>query len=158
MGRALLTILLLIILVSPALSKVMSLKVQDFTYRRYEGSELVLKLKSAYFEKREDESFSAKDLELFSPKRGIAIKAKHGFYNKNKDLFHFQGNVELKTDKHGDIYTEELFYDIKEEVLRAPARVIIKKDKISAEGSDLYYNLKSGEFRLKGSVRAKFSL
>jgi LPS export ABC transporter protein LptC len=158
MGRAFFSLLLLIFLTTQAFSQIKSVKIQDFTYRRFEGSSLALQLKASYFEKQPDESFSAKNLELVSLKKGINIKAKLGFYDKKKELFHFQGAVELKTEKHGDVYTEELFYSVKDGVLRAPGRVFIKKEGIIVEGSELYYNLTTGEFRLKGNVKAKFSL
>jgi len=145
-------------LAGQAFSQIRSVKIQDFNYRRFEGSALSLQIKASYFEKQPDESFSAKNLELVSPKKGINIKSKLGFYEKKKELFHFRGTVELKTDKHGDIFTEELFYSVKEGVLRAPGRVLIKKDGMLLEGSELYYNLTTGEFSLKGKVKAKFSL
>ncbi len=158
MGRTFFSLLLLIFFSTQAFSQIRSVKVQDLNYRRFEGSALSLQLKASYFEKQPDESFTAKNLELASPKKGINVKSKLGFYDKKKELFHFQGGVELKTDKHGDVYTEELFYSVKDGVLRAPGRVLIKKEGITLEGSELYYNLTTGEFRLKGNVKAKFSL
>ncbi|MFN4131562.1 MAG: LPS export ABC transporter periplasmic protein LptC [Caldimicrobium sp.] len=136
----------------------LEIKISSLTYQRYEGSNLVWKLFSENFWQKNKETFEAKGIYLENLPKGLRIWAKEAIYLKGEEKFILRGKVRLITEKEGEVFTEELIFYPKKNLLFAPGQVLIKKEGIQVSGEGLTYSVGEGSFQLHKRAKAQFKL
>lgn len=136
----------------------LEIKMSSLIYQRYEGTNLVWKLSSQEFWQKKNELFEAKGVYLENLTKGIKIWANKVVYIKGEDKFILQGKVHLITEKEGEVFTEELIFYPKKDLLSAPGKVLIKKEGIQVSGEGLTYSIGEGNFQLQKRAKAQFKL
>lgn len=135
---------------------VKEIRATHLTYQRYLGETLSWKLKTEEFLKKGEDYFEAKNIYLENIPKGIKISAERGRYLLREDKFILTGRVRLYTEKEGEVYTEELYFFPKRDLIEAPGEVLIKKGSIEVKGEGLTYQVSLGDFKLHKRARAQF--
>ncbi len=146
-------IILVFFLCSIALSQ--DIKINGVNYQRYVGETLVWRLLSDSYEQRGD-TFYAKRVYLENLPKGLKIYANEATYLKAEEKFILKGNVKIITEKEGEIYTEELIFYPKRDLLLAQGEVTIVKENLKLSGSGLTYDLAKGDLKLEKRAKAQF--
>lgn len=146
-------IIIILFLFSEAFSQ--EVKIKGVNYQRYEGERLVWKLLSDSYEQKGD-TFIAKKVYLENLPKGLRIYADEAFYLKAEEKFILKGNVKILTEKEGEIYTEELIFYPKRNLLLAQGEVTIVKENLKLSGSGLTYDLAKGDLKLQKRAKAQF--
>lgn len=140
---------------SKALSQ--EIRIKGVNYQKYEGEKLIWKLISDTFEQR-GETFFAERVYLENLPKGLKIYAKEALYLKREEKFILRGDVKIITEKEGEIYTDELIFYPKRDLLLAPGEVTIIKGNLRLSGKGLTYDLARGDLKLQKRARAQFKL
>ncbi|MCS7199739.1 MAG: LPS export ABC transporter periplasmic protein LptC [Caldimicrobium sp.] len=128
----------------------------QLTYQRYMGAQLSWKLFASEFLKKGEEFFEAKNLYLENVSKGIRISAHLGQYSARDKKFLLKGKIQLRTEKEGEVFTEELYFYPERDLIEAPGVVIIKKGAMEIIGEGLTYQVSAGDFKLHKRARAQF--
>ncbi len=136
----------------------LEIKISSLRYQRYEGQVLAWKIYSQEFQQKNNEIFEAKGVYLENLTKGLRIWAKEAVYYKSEDKFVLKGEVRLLTEREGEVFTEELIFYRKKDLLTAPGKVILKKEGVFVSGEGLIYSLSEGNLQLQKRAKDQFKL
>ena len=88
----------------------------------------------------------------------MEIWADKGFYNKKEDRFLLQSNVHLITSKYGEVYTEELIFFPKKDLILTDKEVLVIKKGFRVKGKGLIYDVNTGNFQVKEKAKVQMKI
>jgi LPS export ABC transporter protein LptC len=111
-----------------------------------------------YYHKEEEASFHSVSLMFYPPEGGVpmALHADTVMYEIEPRLLKAEGNVWGEGEQGFRFYTNSLFYEIDKKSLESKDKVVLKKDRLTIEGTGLTGSLIDQTFVLLSSVRTVF--
>lgn len=154
-----LTIALILILGEGRVSSSKSFKVisEHLEYSLYYGESLSWKLKASLFIQTLDGSFEAEDIKIINPSKGITLISKKAVYLSNEEKLIFKDKVLLITSEFGEVYTDELIYFPKKNLILSNSDVLVKKRDFQVRGKGLVYQIDTQNFEVKGRAQVRIS-
>lgn len=143
--------------VKVSLSKDFKIVSEDFEYSLYNGETLSWKLKASFFIQTSDGSFEAENVKIVNPSKGITLTSKRATYLNNEEKLIFREKVLLVTSEFGEVYTDELIYFPKKNLILSNSDVLVKKRDLQVKGKGLVYQIDTQNFEVKGRAQVKIS-
>lgn len=140
-----------------SLSKDFKVIAENFNYFLYNEETLSWKLKASLFIQTSDDSFAAENIEIVNPLRGITLTSKKATYLRNEEKIIFKEKVLLVTSEFGEVYTDELIYFPKKNLILSNSDVLVKKRDLQIRGKGLVYQIDTQNFEVKGRAQVKMS-
>lgn len=140
-----------------SLSKDFKVIAENFNYFLYNEETLSWKLKASLFIQTSDDSFEAENIEIVNPLRGITLTSKKATYLRNEEKIIFKEKVLLVTSEFGEVYTDELIYFPKKNLILSNSDVLVKKRDLQIRGKGLVYQIDTQNFEVKGRAQVKMS-
>ena len=130
----------------------------NLEYALYKKNKLIWSFKIKKFIQKENGNFEGKTIYIINKEKGLEIWADKGFYNKKEDKFLLQSNVHLITSKYGEVYTEELIFFPKKDLILTDKEVLVIKKDLKVKGKGLIYDVNTGNFRVKEKAKVQMKI
>jgi len=130
----------------------------NLEYALYKKNKLIWSFKIKKFIQKENDNFEGKTIYIINKEKGLEIWADKGFYNKREDKFLLQSNVHLITSKYGEVYTEELIFFPKKDLILTDKEVLVIKKDLKVKGKGLIYDVNTGNFRVKEKAKVQMKI
>ena len=130
----------------------------NLEYVLYKKNKLIWSFKIKKFIQKENGNFEGKTIYIINKEKGLEIWADKGFYNKREDKFLLQSNVHLITSKYGEVYTEELIFFPKKDLILTNKEVLVIKKDLKVKGKGLIYDVNTGNFRVKEKAKVQMKI
>lgn len=148
--------LVLVLLTMKGFSQeIREVRANSIIYQRYQGETLQWKLEARELLKKEETFFHIKGLYLENLSKGLRIFADEGIYSGQEDRFILRGKVKLYAEREGEVYTEELFFYPKKDLIEIPGKVQVRKGDLEIKGEGLTYNINQGELKIHRRAKAQ---
>ncbi len=110
------------------------------------------------FLQKENGDFEGKNIYLINKEKGLEIWANKGFYKKGEDKFVLQDNVYLITSEFGEVYTQEIIFYPKKNLIITDKEVTLVKKGLTIRGKGLIYEIGTGNFKVKEKAKVRWKI
>ncbi len=150
--------LLLVAFFLPAFLFAAQIEATNIEYSLYKKERLEWTFRAKYFSQENPEFFYGESVLITNPYKGLKIKGDRAFYYKKEDKFVIKGRVKLFTRKKGELFTSELIFFPKKNLVIGYRKVILKQKGAILKGRGFVYRLDRHELKLKSRTKAIFSM
>ncbi len=151
-------LLSLILFFWPAALLSAQIEATNIEYSLYKKERLEWTFKAEYFSKKRPDLFYGEKVFITNPYKGLKIKGEKAFYYQKEDKFVIKGRVRLFTKEKGELFTSELVFFPRKNLVIGPREVILRQKGVVMKGRGFIYRLDSHELKLKSKTKAIFSM
>lgn len=130
----------------------------ELEYAFYKKNQLVWSFRMKEFIQKETGDFEGKNIYLINKEKGLEIWANKGFYKKEEDKFILQDNVHLLTSEYGEVYTQEIIFYPRKNLIFTDKEIIVVKKGLTIRGKGLIYEIGTGNFKVKEKAKVQWKI